>query len=251
MPEDRSHRRGRGYYYCRGGSAVGLPASHRTIRSPEAETASGLFCCWRELREIGRPSVFPPTRRRAFPIPNPQSPIPSMSRIEIYDTTLRDGAQGEGVSFSLQDKLALTERLDRLGFDYIEGGYPASNEKDCEYFKRVGQLGTQTRQGLRLRHDAAQERPGGMRRRPAGIARRRHDHGYHLVGKASVFQATDVLRTTLRRKPGDDPRKRRLSGGRRTQGDFRRRAFLRRLEARRRVRPVGRPNRGRSRGPRR
>ena len=44
-----------------------------------------------------------------------------MRRIQIYDTTLRDGTQGEGVSFSLQDKLALTRRLDELGFDYIEG----------------------------------------------------------------------------------------------------------------------------------
>ena len=53
-----------------------------------------------------------------------------MARIQIYDTTLRDGSQGEGINFSLQDKLPITERLDSLGFDYIEGGYPLSNEKD-------------------------------------------------------------------------------------------------------------------------
>ena len=52
-----------------------------------------------------------------------------MRRIEIYDTTLRDGAQGEGINFSLQDKLLLTERLDSLGFDYIEGGYPARTRR--------------------------------------------------------------------------------------------------------------------------
>ena len=63
-----------------------------------------------------------------------------MPRIEIYDTTLRDGAQGEGISFSLQDKLAVTVRLDALGFDYVEGGYPASNEKDTQYFQQVGRL---------------------------------------------------------------------------------------------------------------
>ena len=51
-----------------------------------------------------------------------------MRRIEIYDTTLRDGSQGEGVSFSLQDKLIIAERLAQMGFDYIEGGYPLSNE---------------------------------------------------------------------------------------------------------------------------
>ena len=55
-----------------------------------------------------------------------------MRRIQIYDTTLRDGSQGEGVNFSLQDKLLITQRLDSLGFDFIEGGYPLSNDKDAQ-----------------------------------------------------------------------------------------------------------------------
>lgn len=63
-----------------------------------------------------------------------------MSRIQIYDTTLRDGSQGEGVNFSLQDKLLITAKLDELGFDYIEGGYPLSNPKDEEYFQRVAEM---------------------------------------------------------------------------------------------------------------
>ncbi|RLS69495.1 MAG: hypothetical protein DWI01_08335, partial [Planctomycetota bacterium] len=50
-----------------------------------------------------------------------------MRTIEIYDTTLRDGSQGEGVNFSLEDKLAITRRLDAAGIDFIEGGYPLSN----------------------------------------------------------------------------------------------------------------------------
>lgn len=58
-------------------------------------------------------------------------------RIAIYDTTLRDGSQGEGVNFSLQDKLLLTAKLDELGVDYIEGGYPLSNPKDFEYFQAM------------------------------------------------------------------------------------------------------------------
>lgn len=58
-------------------------------------------------------------------------------RIAIYDTTLRDGSQGEGVNFSLQDKLLLTAKLDELGVDYIEGGYPLSNPKDFEYFQEM------------------------------------------------------------------------------------------------------------------
>lgn len=63
-----------------------------------------------------------------------------MTRIFIYDTTLRDGSQGEGVNFSLQDKLLITRRLDELGVDFIEGGYPLSNPKDFEYFREVRKL---------------------------------------------------------------------------------------------------------------
>jgi len=59
--------------------------------------------------------------------------------IEIYDTTLRDGAQATGIAFSLEDKLKITKKLD--GFvDYIEGGWPSSNPKDLEYFKEVRKL---------------------------------------------------------------------------------------------------------------
>ncbi len=57
--------------------------------------------------------------------------------ILIYDTTLRDGAQGEGVSFSLQDKLNIASRLAEIGFDFIEGGYPLSNEKDVAFFEQI------------------------------------------------------------------------------------------------------------------
>ncbi len=60
-----------------------------------------------------------------------------MTHIQLYDTTLRDGAQGEGVNFSLQDKLLVARRLDELGFDFVEGGYPLSNPKDAEFFQRI------------------------------------------------------------------------------------------------------------------
>ncbi|GMO31627.1 MAG: hypothetical protein Ta2B_12710 [Termitinemataceae bacterium] len=55
--------------------------------------------------------------------------------IEIFDTTLRDGAQGEGISFSLSDKIAVVKALDELGIAYIEAGNPGSNPKDIEFFK--------------------------------------------------------------------------------------------------------------------
>jgi len=56
------------------------------------------------------------------------------------DTSLRDGSQGVGVSFSLRDKLRLTEILDGLGFDYVEGGWPGSNPKDEEFFREAKKL---------------------------------------------------------------------------------------------------------------
>src|SRR5204862_7986424 len=57
--------------------------------------------------------------------------------IEIYDTTLRDGTQGEGVTFSVADKLRIAERLDAFGVQYIEGGWPGSNPKDIEFFEQA------------------------------------------------------------------------------------------------------------------
>jgi len=63
-----------------------------------------------------------------------------VSRVALYDTTLRDGSQREGLSFSLTDKLKITEWLDRLGVHFIEGGWPGSNPKDREYFERVADL---------------------------------------------------------------------------------------------------------------
>jgi len=58
-------------------------------------------------------------------------------RIAIYDTTLRDGSQGEGVNFSLEDKVRIARKLDEFGMDYIEGGWPGSNPKDIEFFERM------------------------------------------------------------------------------------------------------------------
>jgi 2-isopropylmalate synthase len=63
-----------------------------------------------------------------------------MERVAIYDTTLRDGSQGEGVSFTVRDKLAVTAKLDELGVAYIEGGWPGSNPRDAEYFLEVKKL---------------------------------------------------------------------------------------------------------------
>lgn len=61
-------------------------------------------------------------------------------KVFAYDTTLRDGEQSEGITLSLEDKLNIVARLDELGVDYIEGGYPASNPKDIAFFKEVAKM---------------------------------------------------------------------------------------------------------------
>ena len=61
-------------------------------------------------------------------------------RVFTFDTTLRDGTQGEAVSFSADDKVLVAHKLDELGIDYIEGGWPGSNPKDKEFFARAQRL---------------------------------------------------------------------------------------------------------------
>src|SRR4029077_3233125 len=119
-----------------------------------------------------------------------------MARIHIYDTTLRDGSQGEGISFSLQDKLLITKKLDELGVDFIEGGYPLSNPKDFEYFHEVAKLP--------LRH--ARVAAFGMTRRK-GVAPAEdtclqalleaNTSLVTIVGKSWDLHVRDVLTTSL------------------------------------------------------
>jgi 2-isopropylmalate synthase len=117
-------------------------------------------------------------------------------RIEIYDTTLRDGTQGEGFNLSLQDKLLIAQKLDELGVDYIEGGFPLSNPKDVAFFREVRELG--------LKH--AKVSAFGMTRR-RGV-RAEDDPGMRalidaqtpvvtFVGKTSPFQVEKVLGVSL------------------------------------------------------
>jgi 2-isopropylmalate synthase len=86
-----------------------------------------------------------------------------MRSVELYDTTLRDGAQSEDVSFTLDDKLRITERLDELGIHYVEGGWPGSNPRDEEFFRaarrlrlrqaRIAAFGATRRAGVRAAED--------------------------------------------------------------------------------------------------
>ena len=60
-----------------------------------------------------------------------------MKKIEILDSTLRDGAQGEGINYSVQDKIHICQALDKLGIQFIEAGNPGSNPKEMEFFQEV------------------------------------------------------------------------------------------------------------------
>src|SRR5262249_49783532 len=119
-----------------------------------------------------------------------------MARIAIYDTTLRDGSQGEGVNFSLQDKLLITARLDALGIDYVEGGYPLSNPKDAAYFRAVRDLDLTrarvTAFGMTRRRDVAAEDDVGMKALVAAAT-----PAITIVGKSSDFQAQEILGVSL------------------------------------------------------
>jgi 2-isopropylmalate synthase len=119
-----------------------------------------------------------------------------MSTVELYDVTLRDGAQGPGISFSVSDKLRIAEKLDELGVTYIEGGWPGSNPKDSDFFTEM--------KTTKLRHAqlvafGATRRPGVE---PADDLQLRQlvdaeTPVVTLVGKSWDRQVRDVIRTDL------------------------------------------------------
>lgn len=119
-----------------------------------------------------------------------------MPIVQLYDTTLRDGAQQEGISFSVEDKLKIAQKLDELGIDFIEGGWPGSNPKDTEFFSRA--------RDLTLAHSSLVA--FGSTRRPNGSVEKDINlqalleagtSVVTLVGKAWDKQVTHVLETTL------------------------------------------------------
>jgi len=119
------------------------------------------------------------------------------AKIDIYDTTLRDGSQGEDISYSVDDKLAIAEELDSLGMDYIEGGWPAlGNAKDQAFFKKARRL--------KLRHSRlvafgstrkVGEKPGKSDMLKGVLSAETRD--VCLFGKTNDYHVTAVLRTNL------------------------------------------------------
>ena len=117
-------------------------------------------------------------------------------KLTILDSTLRDGAQGEGISFSVRDKIAVCRTLDELGVDYIEAGNPASNPKDAEFFREVKNLEFKNAKltafgSTRRRGVTAQQDPGVKALLAADTP------AVSVFGKSWDFHATEILRVTL------------------------------------------------------
>ena len=130
-------------------------------------------------------------------MPADRVPEATPSSIDIFDTTLRDGAQFEGISLTVQDKLRVAEQLDWLGVRWIEGGYPLANPRDAEFFRRAG---------TELKLQTATLVAFGSTRKPLGrvdvdpTLRALLDSGVStccIVGKSWDFHVTEALRTTL------------------------------------------------------
>jgi 2-isopropylmalate synthase len=116
--------------------------------------------------------------------------------VELYDTTLRDGTQGEGVSFSVEDKLNIVRRLDQLGVDLIEGGWPGSNPKDAEFFSRAQELELRHARltafgSTRHRSRSADDDPNLASIAGSGV------QVATIFGKSWDFHVREALRTTL------------------------------------------------------
>ena len=180
------HRRSAGSPRPRGASWA--PATDRPLSGPTVGQPRRSWTAWNAWRLLPRcqpasrdhHSASASTRRRAdlsYPErffrfrtrsnPTERDPMDLHGAFHVYDTTLRDGAQQEGLNLSVADKLTIARQLDGLGVGYIEGGWPGANPKDTEFFRRASRRARpQAREARGLRLDPAGRRTG--RRRPAG-----------------------------------------------------------------------------------
>ncbi len=116
-------------------------------------------------------------------------------KVVLYDTTLRDGAQTEGISLSVMDKLRIAERLDRLGIHYIEGGWPGSNPKDMEFFKKIKK---KKLKNSIITAFGSTRRPNKSTRKDANV-KALLESGCKVItifGKSSGLHVREVLRTS-------------------------------------------------------
>ena len=116
-------------------------------------------------------------------------------RVQIYDTTLRDGSQMEGISLSVEDKVRITQKLDELGIEWVEGGFPGSNPKDAAYFRRLREISLKQ---AKVSAFGGTRRPNLTCETDANIQSMvaAETPGITLVGKASQYQVQRVLETS-------------------------------------------------------
>ncbi len=117
--------------------------------------------------------------------------------LEIYDTTLRDGAQGVGINFSVSDKVRIAEHLDRIGVTVIEGGWPGANQTDTEFFAemRGATFGARAAGGVRGHAAAGRAAPGRPPGARAARLRRADRHaGGQELGRAGARRAAHLAR---------------------------------------------------------
>ena len=118
------------------------------------------------------------------------------NRVFIYDTTLRDGAQSEGISFSVEDKIEIIKKLDAFGIDFVEGGWPSSNPKDSELFKLAPGLKLSktklTAFGSTCKHGTAADKDAGLKALADSCA-----EYVCIFGKSWDFHVTDALKIPL------------------------------------------------------
>jgi len=118
-----------------------------------------------------------------------------MKKVFLYDTTLRDGSQAEGISFSVTDKLLIVQKLDSLGVPYVEGGWPGSNPKDIEFFQKVRKLSLNNSKiaafGSTRRTKTDPSKDNNLRKLLES-----ETPVVTIFGKSSMFHVSEILRTT-------------------------------------------------------
>ncbi len=119
-----------------------------------------------------------------------------MKKVTLYDTTLRDGTQGEGISLSVDDKLKIAVKLDKMGIHYIEGGWPGSNPKDMEFFRRIKDYELEQ---ARIVAFGSTCKPGSKPETDASIRSILNSGAKTaaIFGKSWDFHVTHALKTTL------------------------------------------------------
>ena len=169
----------------------------------------------------------------------------------LYDTTLRDGTQGENITLSLADKLRVARMLDEYGFPFIEGGWPGSNPKDIEFFAAARKLTWQTAKLAAFGSTRHKANTAGDGPQPAGAGGRRDAGGHDLRQELAAARDRGAGRHAGP-EPGHDRGLGRVHRGSRPRGGLRRRALLRRLQGgpRLRARDPARGPRGRRPDPR-